>query len=330
MKKQKVSKGNIVLSVVILLVFGLFLVGVMLWERDQSIQLPPSEPDADTLIASVPLETTGYSEPAAETTLPPETTLPVFAPRQINFLLIGRDWHHEGENGRSDTMILCSVDTGAKTVTLISFLRDMYVSIPGYINHKLNSSYSWGGYELLNDTLERNFGVRADVSLEMDFDGFESMIDYLGGVDIELTDAEANYLNNHYGWSLAEGSNHLSGEEALAYSRIRYLDSDFVRTQRQQNVLRSLLEEFRNASVQEMLDVTDEFLDQSTSSHTDDELLGYALELYSVLNECELISRRVPSDDTYYYDMINGMSVVVPDFEANRELLREWLGMDEA
>lgn len=326
MKKRKPSKINVVFSVVLLICFCLFLLGVMLWERNRP-EMPP-EPETTVPTQSVS-ETTLPPETVPPTTLPPETTLPVYAPRKINFLLVGRDWHHEGENGRSDTMILCSVDTGAKTVTMISFLRDTYVSIPGYINHKLNSSYSWGGYELLNDTLERNFGIRADVSLEMDFDGFESLIDYLGGVDIELTDAEANYLNNHYGWTLTEGSNHLSGEQALGYSRIRYLDSDFVRTQRQQNVLISLLRKFRSASVQEMLNVTDQFLDLSTSDHTDEELLGYALELYPVLSECEVISHQVPADDTYYYDMIDGMSVVVVDFEANRELLREWLGMDE-
>lgn len=327
MKKRKQSKLNVAVSVVLLICFCLFLLGVMLWERNRTTILP--EPETTTPSQSMSVsESTVPQETILPTTIPPETTLPTYAPRQIDFLLIGRDWHHEGENGRSDTMILCSVDTGAKTVTMVSFLRDIYVSIPGYINHKLNSSYSWGGYELLNDTLERNFGIRADVSLELDFDGFESLIDYLGGVDIELTDAEANYLNNHYGWALTEGSNHLSGEEALGYSRIRYLDSDFVRTQRQQNVLMSLLRKFRSASVQEMLNVTDQFLDLSTSNHTDEELLGYALELYPVLSECEVISHRVPADDTYYLDMIDGMSVVVVDFETNRELIREWLGME--
>lgn len=325
MEKKKRSKTNVILSVVLFGGFLLFLAGVLLWENTRVPVPVETEPTTVPTTEYAPVEQTTVPP---EETVPPETTLPTFEARQIRFLLIGRDWHQEGENGRSDTMILCNVDTGAKTVTMISFLRDIYVSIPGYINHKLNSSYSWGGYDLLNETLERNFGVRADVSLEIDFDGFESLIDLLGGVDIELTDAEANYLNNHYGWALTEGGNHLSGEMALGYSRIRYLDSDFVRTQRQQNVLMALLQKFRGASLQEMLNVTDHFLDLSTSDHTDEELLGYALELYSLLEECEVVSRRVPADDTYYLDMIDGMSVVVTDFEENREMLREWLGLE--
>lgn len=329
MKKHKKSKINIAISGVLLICFSFFLVGVITWERNQPGL--PVEPEITTkpqLQDTPETQETLPPETVPPTTLPSETAPPDLALKQINFLLIGRDWHRDDENGRSDTMILCSVDADAKTVTMISFLRDIYGSIPGYGSNKLNASYSWGGYELLNDTLEQNFGVRADVSLEIDFDGFENLIDYLGGVDVELTDREAVYLNNHYGWELTKGMNHLNGEQALGYSRIRHLDSDFVRTQRQQNVLISLLHKFRTSSVQEMLNATDEFLDQSTSDHTDEELLDYALELYPLLSDCQVISQRIPADDTYYYDTIDGMSVVVVDFDANRQLLKEWLHTD--
>lgn len=323
MKKKKRS-WNLRISIILIVLFLGFLVGVMLWEHSSSDGNAATEP------SSAPTDTTAESVETTETQPPttelPEETLPEFEARQINFLLVGRDWHGEGENGRSDTMILCSVDTGAKTVTMISFLRDIYLPIPGYGSNRLNAAYSWGGTELLKETLKENFDVEVDVSLEIDFDGFEALIDYLGGVDVELTDREANYLNNGHGWQLTAGTNHLDGAQALAYSRIRYLDSDFVRTQRQQNVLTALLQSFRSASVQEMLGAVDAFLDLSTSDHTDEELLGYALELYSILSECEVISGRIPADGTYSYKTIRGMSVIEVDFDENKELLREWLG----
>ena len=259
------------------------------------------------------------------TSIPVETTLPEFDARRINFLLVGRDWHGEGENGRSDTMILCSVDTGAKTVKMVSFLRDIYLKIPGHGSSRLNAAYSWGGAELLKETLKENFDVDVDVTLEIDFEGFKGLIDTLGGVDVALTESETKYLNNHYGWELTGGMTHMDGEIALGYSRIRYLDSDFVRTERQRNVLTALLEKYRSASFATVLTVTDAFLDESTSDHTDEELLAYALELYSTLSEAELTTHRVPADGTYTYETIRGMSVIEVDFEENRELLKDLL-----
>ena len=323
MKKQKMSRLNITVSVVLLAVFLVFLAGVMLWERNRPGVPVPTE--------NHPAGTTAAVETVTPTTLPPETTLPEFAARRINFLLIGRDYHAEGENGRSDSMILCSVDTGNKKVTMISFLRDIYLRIPGHGSNRLNASYSWGGTELLKETLKENFNVDIDVSLEIDFEGFQTIIDYLGGVDVSLTDQEADYLNkNHVGWTLVEGPNHLDGTQALAYSRIRKLDSDFGRTQRQRNVLVSLMEEYKSASMQEMLHVTDEFLNQSTSDHSDEELIGLALELYSMMPEYEIITHRVPADGTYSYETIRSMSVVDIDFEENLEMLSELLDQESA
>ena len=91
-------------------------------------------------------------------------------------------------------------------------------------------------------------------------------------------------------------------------------------------MLTALLEKYRTASFGTMLAVTDAFLDESTSDHTDEELLGYALELYTVMEDVELITHRVPADGTYRYKTIRGMSVIDVDFEENITLLRELLG----
>lgn len=323
MKKKKKNAANLVISVVLLVLFALFLGGTMLWEHSQQgpdpVLTQPTETDRTEL------NTVPTTVPTA-TTAPPETTVPEFEARRLNFLLVGRDWHGEGENGRSDSMILCSIDTGAKTVVMTSFLRDIYLPIPGHGSSRLNAAYSWGGAELLKQTLEENFGVTVDVTLEIDFEGFSSLIDLLGGVDIELTAEEARHMNSGHGWTLNEGSNHLTGEQALSYSRIRALDSDFGRTERQRNVLTALLRKYRSASLQEMLNVADAFLDQSTSDHSDNDLLGYALELYSTLGSVELTTHRVPADGTWNYAKIRGMSVIVADFEENTKILAGLLG----
>ena len=319
MKNDRQIRRSLLIGGALCLVFALFLAGVMLWEHNKPGLPLPTAPQT----TSAAIETESVL-PTTEATVP--TTLPQYEARRINFLLVGRDAHGEGENGRSDSMILCSVDTGSKSVTLISFLRDIYLRIPGHGSSRLNASYSWGGAELLKQTLEENFGVTADVTLEIDFEGFQNVIDHLGGVDIDLTDKEADHLNNGHGWTLHAGVNHLDGQQALAYSRIRYLDSDFYRTERQRNVLTALLTTYGSAGYLEMLNATDAFLDQSTSDHTDEELLEYALELYAMLDDFEIDTHRIPADGTYSYETIRGMSVIEVDFEENRELLSSILG----
>jgi len=324
MSKKKKYSGNLIGSVALLVLFILFLGGILLWEgsgRDSE----PIEPTRPTQTQ----QTTAPTTEPDETTPTTEPTVPEFEARRINFLLVGRDLHGEGENGRSDSMILCSVDTGAKTVVMTSFLRDIYLSIPGHGSNRLNAAYSWGGAELLARTLEENFGVTVDVTLEIDFEGFRSLIDLLGGVDIELTAEEAEHMNSGHGWSLSKGTNHLTGEQALSYSRIRALDSDFGRTERQRNVLTALVRKYRTASLQQMLEVADAFLEQSTSDHTDEELLGYALELYSTLGSVSLTTHRVPADGTWSYAKIRGMSVLEVDFEENSRLLAQMMGSSD-
>ena len=107
----------------------------------------------------------------------------------INILLIGQDSAVEG--ARSDTILLCSFNKEKNTVAMISFLRDMYVRIPGYGKDRINAAYSLGGAELLCKTLYENFGIEVDGNVRVDFARFRDIIDLLGGVKLNLTAAEA-------------------------------------------------------------------------------------------------------------------------------------------
>lgn len=242
----------------------------------------------------------------------------------INILLVGQDRRPGEGRARSDSMILCTVNRVHKTLTMTSFLRDLYVQIPGYESTRLNAAYALGGFDLLDKTLSVNFGVHVDAHVEVDFSGFQEIIDLLGGVDIYLTSAEANYLSGGDWWP-SEGMNHLTGEQALAYSRIRYIDSDFYRTDRQRNVLTSIIEAYKGLSMDRLLSLMDGILPLVTTDMTNAEITSYATQIFPMLSGCTLNTQRIPVADGYEGATIRGMQVLVPDLEVNRQFLVDTL-----
>lgn len=241
----------------------------------------------------------------------------------INILLIGQDRRPGEERQRSDAMILCSVNTQTNTLTMTSFLRDLYVQIPGYQDNRLNAPYALGGMELLKETLKVNFGVVVDGCMEVDFSQFEKIIDLMGGVDITLTSAEAGHLNQNYGFALHAGENHLNGQQALAYSRIRYIGTDFGRTNRQRTVLSALVEQSRMISLKQMKVLLEGILGLMTTDMSNKQILDLALEGFPLLRDLKVNTQCIPAEGTYQFASIRGMSVIVADLEANRQLLRD-------
>ena len=257
----------------------------------------------------------------------------------VNILLVGQDRRAGETRARSDSMILCTINKTAKTITLTSFMRDLYVQIPGYSDNRINVSYFLGGTTLLDQCIEKNFGVHIDGNVEVDFSGFQKVIDVLGGVDVELTSAEASYLNRRGNWdvnnssagtwSLTEGVNHLTGEQALAYSRIRNVGGtgDFGRTDRQKIVLNALFQKVRTMSLSQMNSLLNQILPLVSTDLEQKDLLGLVFEIFPLLSNIqELNTERVPADGAYQMTMINGMSVLLPDLEKNRQLLQSIMG----
>ena len=265
-------------------------------------------------------------------------TLPSLPPEQIivdgvfNIMLIGEDRRPGERRQRSDSMILCSFNTNNNTLSMISFLRDTYVAIPGHSPAKMNAAYQYGGVSLLDQTVAMNFGVHVDANIVVNFDGFKSIIDMLGGVDITLTEKEAAHLNQayaHHGWSVDPGLQHLNGEKALAYSRIRKIDWDINRTQRQRNVLTALINSFRGKDVLTMTSIASAIV-KSGYIETDmstQELLGYVRTLFPMLADVTIKNQHIPTTDTYEGMRIEGLGdCKVPDLEANRKILKKLLG----
>lgn len=344
MEKKKSGCARVFL-VILCIVLGLILAALIAGTVYANYLLGLMNRNEDT-----PQETLSHEQIDAilkeETVAPDESTAPAVKEEDINWgenegeviensknivniLLIGQDARPGETNARSDSMIMVTFNKEEKTITMTSFLRDLYVKIPGYMDNRINASYAIGGKDLLNETLEANFGVQVDGNVEVNFSHFEEVIDLLGGVDIELRADEANHINQRINrYELQKGLQHLDGEQALEYSRIRKLDSDqdFSRTNRQRKLLNSLVEKFRNTKLTTLLGLLDDLLPMVTTDLDNEEIIKYVKDLFPMLADCTIVSQRVPVEDKYYLAMINKMSVIVADMDAARELLRQTLG----
>ena len=213
-------------------------------------------------------------------------------------------------------------------------MRDMYLRIPGYGKQRINVAYLVGGFPMLDNTLKENFGVVVDRNIEVDFSAFQKCVDLVGGVDINLTTAEAEYLNRrgnwdveeNQGWQLKEGVNCLTGSQALAYSRIRAIGDDFGRTSRQRTVLNALLEKAKHMDLGTLYSLMDAVVPMLTTDMQDSEIIGYVMELAPLLSELKVVNQRIPADGTYSFARVDGMEVILPNFEKNWQLLQDTIG----
>ena len=261
---------------------------------------------------------------------PPVETVPVVrGDHLINIMLIGQDKRPGQGRQRSDSMILVTVNKSKKTITLTSFMRDQYVQIPGYLPHKLNHTYQYGGMKLLNETLLLNFGVHVDGDVEVDFNGFIKIIDLLGGVELEMTKREAAYLTAIGLGEFTEGRNRLDGEAAKAYSQLREIDNDYRRAERQRKVIMSIINTYKSKPVDELISIMQEILPYVTTNMSNSEILGYALEVFPLLPEMKFDNLRIPVDGTFQQgnvvvrDGLKNWFQYNIDFAANRKVLWE-------
>lgn len=297
-----------------------------------------TDPTVDTTEAT----TEATTEPTVETTVEPteeETTPPTTAPNinwgsveqlhddnVINILLIGSDTS-SSTRARSDSMILLSINKNNNTLYLTSFMRDLYVQIPGgYSDNRINASYRFGGASLLDATIKQNFGITVDGNVEVNFTQFAKIIDILGGVDVTLTSKEAAYMRDHWGYtSIQEGANHLNGKQALAYCRIRKIDSDHKRTERQRKVLTAIANSARNMDITQVMALINEVLPYVKTDLSDSQILDYATTGLTMLaGGSSIKSGKVPLDSNYYYSAkIRGMSVLVPYLTKCNQYLKD-------
>ena len=247
----------------------------------------------------------------------------------VNILLIGQDRRAGQGTQRSDSMILVTFNKVSGKITLTSFMRDQYVRIPGFGQDKLCHAYAYGGMPLLNQTLYDHFGVEIDGNVEVDFSGFTTIVDILGGVEVEITSKEAKYLNKKGDWNLTAGTFRLTGEQALQYSRIRYIDNDYKRAERQRKMLLSLIEEYKGQDLATTMKMVEEFLPLVTTDIPRNQIMRYAMDLFPMLAGSSVETLRIPVDGTFtggYVKVSKTRRMWCQydiDFQANRDILRD-------
>ena len=253
----------------------------------------------------------------------------------LHILLIGVDSRTDELEGRSDTMLLVRVDPEGSAIRMVSFLRDLYVPIPGKGKARLNAAYRYGGEELLKQTLQESFGVEVHRTVTVQFATLVDLVDQLGGIDLEITESERQQINSFvadHNRSADEpvsrvtesGLVHLNGVQALSYSRIRKIDSDFQRTSRQQAVLQAMLAQASTKSYWELFTMAVSNLDALQTDLTLGDVISL-LPMAARLEELTFETAHVPFDGTYSVQSINGASVLVPDPDANRLKLDAFL-----
>ena len=247
---------------------------------------------------------------------------------RIDILLIGLD-RRPGETGcRADTVILCSCDPMAGELELISFLRDLWLPIPGRGSDRLNAAYAYGGRELLRQTLDENFGVRVDGCVEVDFSQFAAVVDALGGVRLLLREDEAERIRSLVpGSTVTGGMQLLTGEEALCFSRIRDLDpdGDQSRTRRQRTLLLGILDTWKKADLGEMLKVMRKILPMVSTDLSPLQITDWVFTAAPKRAGLVTGSLQIPAPGTVRDETVRGMAVLVCDMDANRRMLRERL-----
>lgn len=264
-------------------------------------------------------------------------TAPMQEEGVVNILLIGNDSRSDGEDGRSDAMILLSVSKKTEKIYMTSLLRDMYVEIPGYKGNRLNAAYAYGGAELLMDTIEHNFDITVNRYVLVNFEAFANVVDAVGGIELELSSQEVEYVNAYlweynvltnrpegtdYMDTSVSGLVHLNGAQALSYTRNRYLGTDFGRTERQRKVLAQIIQKLPKAMVTNPKELINGLTTNLTTNLTQQECVQLCFWAAGALSY-DMEQNSIPLEGTYTNATIRDMSVLEVDFETNKEFIRK-------
>ena len=269
----------------------------------------------------------------------------------VNILLLGAD---SDQYGRTDTMIIASVHSGTGEVKLTSLMRDMYVPIEGHGKNKLNAASHFGtmdangdvqgGITLTLKTINQNFDMNLSKYAMVDFSAFAYIVDKIGGIDVPVTEAEMRSMNQlmqdmrvlypdidlpKNDLTECGDSVHLDGMQALAFVRIRKLDSDYNRTNRQRMTLKAVLDKaIAVHDPNKLFDIYKLVMDRITTNLTTDEI--WKLGVKVVTNGAGFSEMRIPADGTYTSETINGMDCIVPNLEKNKALLHAFIYGEDA
>lgn len=264
--------------------------------------------------------------------LPPEGKTGIY-----NLLLLGIDNPTDKLTGRSDTMLLACFNARTGSLKLVSFMRDTYVAIPRHGHNKLNAAYSFGGADLLLETLGACFGVRVDGYVAVNYSLMAQLVDEIGGVELDVSADELKKLNGileYYNYLrdaprdeglLAQpGQQTLNGLQTMSFARIRKLDSDFMRVQRQQKVIIAIYQKLRTLDLLRLTGIITAYIGKVGTNVT---LARAASLVASVLahGEIDIQTLRIPADGAYTRRTISDTYYVMPNLEKCQTAIRDFL-----
>lgn len=242
----------------------------------------------------------------------------------VNILVCGEE-AIGGGRGRTDSIMIATINQKDNTLRLTSVMRDTYVQIPGFSDNKINAAYHNGGMKTLIKTIKQNFGISVDGYVLVNFDSFQAVIDALGGVDIELSEEEVRYLNStnyisdYSNHNLQVGMNHMNGNQALGYARVRYVSKDgqygdFARTLRHRTVMTAIYKKLMDKSALELIAMVPKLMPLVTTNIKKSDLVNYLYMGVSVRNKNpKLETLNVPVEGAYKITRVRSMSVILPD-----------------
>lgn len=259
---------------------------------------------------------------------------------EYRLLIVGVDTDDAGIKGRSDTMILAVLNTRLKTLKLISFMRDLYVTIPGRGHNRLNAAYVYGGQELLRRTLEENFGVVADAYLAVNYSLMTELVDAIGGVELTVEEYELKPLNGilrYYNYQreipedegvlAASGTRILTGLQAMSYARIRKVDSDFERVGRQQRVLEAIYTRLRQLPVDRLGQIILSFIGRVSTDISMSDALNLLQDLLQA-GDLRISALSIPVNKSFSSKMIRKAYFLVPNLKKNKTAIADFLQAD--
>ena len=244
-----------------------------------------------------------------------------------NILLLGGDSRSTDDYERTDSIIIISINREESLVKMTSVMRDTWVKIPGHKYNKINAANVFGGPELVVQTVNECFGTDIEDYVIVNMSDMATIIDLMGGIDLEISEAEMNEINagDNGGVQLSgAGLVHLNGKQAVTFSRIRYIDSDYKRVMRQQRILLSMAGKAQNMEVDELTDIAADVKDIVLSSLDKGELEDLAMA-FMVMEIEDVEQFRVPADGTFESGTFDGVWSIRPNLEKNQALLREFI-----
>ena len=235
-------------------------------------------------------------------------------PNVINILVLGTDARDvTKERGRSDAMIIVSYNKKSSTIKMVSILRDSLVPIEGHNWNRINAAYSFDGVGLAVNTVNEIFDLDIQHFVVIDFNGVKDFIDEIDGIDVTLTQAEADHYNQN-GFMRKEvsaGNCHMDGHMALTYMRTRKLDSDFKRTDRQRKVIELVAKKIiEEKNISEMYDLADFAFKLVKTNIPITDIMAVIPSVVRKGSALNMQSQHVPYSDSYVYKYYNGMAIV--------------------